>query len=105
MKRSPSLPPLERFQVYSPGDRQYRRRSEVATRMGPEESFSRGTQIVSWICRLVAAAIMIETLFFKFTGAPESVYIFSKMNLEAWWRYGQGVWELLACIFLLLPRT
>lgn len=48
---------------------------------------------------------MTETLFFKFTGAPESVFIFSKMNLESWWRYGQGVWELAACVLLLLPRT
>jgi hypothetical protein len=47
---------------------------------------------------------MIETLFFKFTGAEESVYIFSKMNTEPWWRYGQGIWELLAAIGLLLPR-
>lgn len=48
---------------------------------------------------------MLETLFFKFTGAPESIYIFTKMNLEPSWRYGQGIWELLASILLLLPRT
>lgn len=60
--------------------------------------------ITSWVCRSVAAAIMLETLFFKFTGAPESVYIFSKMSLESWWRYGQGIWELIAAILLLTPR-
>jgi hypothetical protein len=56
------------------------------------------------MCRLLAAGIMLETLFFKFTGAPESVYIFSKMNMESWWRYGQGIWELLASVLLLSPR-
>lgn len=66
---------------------------------------ARHQAVLSWTCRLVAAGIMLETLFFKFTGAPESVYIFSKMNLEARWRYGQGIWELVASILLLLPRT
>jgi putative oxidoreductase len=60
---------------------------------------------ISWICRLVAAGIMLETLYFKFTGAPESVWIFSKMNMEAWGRFGQGFWELLASGLLLWPRT
>ena len=26
------------------------------------------------------------------------------MNMEPWWRYGQGVWELVASILLLTPR-
>jgi hypothetical protein len=47
---------------------------------------------------------MIETLFFKFTAAPESVYIFSKMGTEPWMRWMQGIWELLAAIGLLWPR-
>jgi hypothetical protein len=59
---------------------------------------------VSWICRILAAGIMLETLFFKFTAAPESVYIFSRLGLEPWWRYGQGVWELAASLLLLTPR-
>ncbi len=61
--------------------------------------------MVSWTCRAIAAAIMLETLFFKFTGAPESIYIFTKMSMEPWWRYGQGVWELIASVLLLMPRT
>jgi putative oxidoreductase len=65
---------------------------------------SKAELITSWTCRLIAAAIMLETLFFKFTGAPESIYIFTKMNLESWWRYGQGIWELVAAILLLTPR-
>jgi putative oxidoreductase len=60
---------------------------------------------ISWVCRLIAAGIMLETLFFKFTGAPESIWIFTKMNMESWGRYGQGVWELLASVLLLWPRT
>lgn len=66
---------------------------------------TRGELIVSWICRGLAGAVMLETLFFKFTGAPESVWIFTKMNMEAWGRYGQGVWELTAAVLLLWPRT
>src|ERR1044071_6857526 len=38
------------------------------------------------------------------SGAPESKYIFSKMGTEPWWRWGQGIWELLASIGLLWPR-
>jgi hypothetical protein len=40
--------------------------------------------IIAWICRIVAAVILLQTLFFKFTAAPESVYIFSKVGLEPW---------------------
>lgn len=57
-------------------------------------------QIISWICRLAAAVILLETLFFKFTGAPESVYIFTKVGLEPWGRYGSGVVELIAALLL-----
>jgi putative oxidoreductase len=64
-----------------------------------------GQRIASWSCRILAAAIMLETLWFKFTGHPESVWIFQKMNMDPWWRYGQGVWELIAAGLLLWPRT
>ena len=59
---------------------------------------------ICWVCGGIAAAIMIETLFFKFTGAAESKYIFSKMGTEPWMRWVQGFWELLASLGLLLPR-
>lgn len=59
--------------------------------------------IVSWICRVIAAVILLQTLYFKFTGAPESVYIFSKVGLEPWGRIGSGVVELIAAILLLWP--
>jgi uncharacterized membrane protein YphA (DoxX/SURF4 family) len=60
---------------------------------------------VDWICRLAAAAILLQTLFFKFTGAEESVYIFTTLGLEPWGRIGSGVAELIAAILLLIPAT
>ena len=69
------------------------------------ESLSTPLRVVSWICRIVAAVILLQTLYFKFTGAPESVYIFTKVGLEPWGRYASGVAELFAAILLLLPRT
>src|SRR5712664_3466386 len=60
--------------------------------------------VISWICRIVAAVILGQTLFFKFTGAEESVYIFTKVGLEPWGRYGSGVAELIAATLLLTPR-
>ena len=65
---------------------------------------SRAERIVDWICRLVAAVILAQTLWFKFTGADESLYIFTKLGLEPWGRYGAGVAELMAAILLLTPR-
>lgn len=61
--------------------------------------------IFYWILRLVAAFIMLQTLFFKFTGAPESIYIFETVGLEPFGRYASGVAELFASVLLLIPRT
>jgi len=61
-------------------------------------------QILSWACRIVAAIILLQTLFFKFTAAPESVYIFTKVGAEPWGRIGSGVIELIAAVLLLTPR-
>ncbi len=63
------------------------------------------TNIVSWVLRIVAALILLQTLFFKFTAAPESVYIFSELGAEPWGRIGSGVAELIVSILLLVPRT
>ncbi len=60
--------------------------------------------VFSWILRVVATAILLQTLYFKFTGAPESVYIFTKVGAEPWGRIGSGIIELLAAILLLTPR-
>lgn len=60
---------------------------------------------LSVVLRLVAALIMLQTLYFKFTAAPESVYIFSQVGIEPWGRIGTGVAELIASILLLIPAT
>ena len=61
--------------------------------------------VTSWILQAVVALILFQTLFFKFTAAEESVYIFSTLGMEPWGRIGSGVVELIACILLLHPRT
>ena len=61
-------------------------------------------RIFSWACRMVAAIILLQTLFFKFTAAPESVYIFTKIGAEPWGRIGSGIVELIAAALLLTPR-
>jgi putative oxidoreductase len=60
---------------------------------------------IDWIVRLVAAGILLQTLFFKFTGAPESVYIFTALGMEPWGRIGSGVAELAASGLLLWTGT
>lgn len=60
---------------------------------------------LSLVLQLIAAAILAQTLFFKFTGAEESVYIFSTLGAEPWGRIGSGVAELIAVVLLLLPAT
>ena len=66
------------------------------------ESMTKPRRIAGWLCRAAAAVILLQTLFFKFTGAPESVYIFTKVGLEPWGRYGTGVVELIAALLLLV---
>jgi len=66
---------------------------------------SKAFVITSWTLRGIAAIILLQTLFFKFTGAKESVYIFTTLGMEPWGRIGSGVAELLASILLLLPQT
>src|SRR5713101_8945788 len=66
--------------------------------------FTKSEWVISWVCRITAAVILLQTLFFKFTGAEESIYIFTKVGLEPWGRYGSGVAELIAALLLLTPR-
>lgn len=61
--------------------------------------------IFTWIVKLVAVVILVQTLYFKFTGAEESVYIFTTLGMEPVGRIGSGIVELLASILILLPRT
>lgn len=57
------------------------------------------------LLRLIAAIIMLQTLYFKFTAHPESVHIFTNLGMEPWGRIGTGVMELAASILLLVNRT
>lgn len=65
---------------------------------------SRTQRITSWILQIAVAAILFQTLFFKFTGAAESKYIFGTLGIEPWGRIGSGVVELIAVGLLLHPR-
>ena len=66
---------------------------------------SKRLTIFTWILRLVAAVILLQTLFFKFTAAPESVYIFTRVGLEPSGRIASGIAELVAAILILFPPT
>lgn len=66
---------------------------------------SKTTKIISWAARIIAAVIMLQTLYFKFSGAPESVYIFSTIGMEPWGRFGIGTGELIASVLILIPST
>src|ERR1700739_618999 len=59
--------------------------------------------VLSWVLRITAAIILLQTLFFKFTAAPESVYIFTKVGAEPWGRILSGIIELVAAVLLLVP--
>jgi uncharacterized membrane protein YphA (DoxX/SURF4 family) len=61
--------------------------------------------IAPWVLRIVAALIMLQTLYFKFTSSEESVYIFSQLGMEPWGRIGTGILELIASVLILYPRT
>lgn len=63
------------------------------------------TGIFIWVLRLIAAFLMVQSLFFKFSAAEESVYIFTTLGMEPWGRLGIGSMELVASILILVPRT
>ena len=58
-----------------------------------------------WFVRIVAAIILFQTLFFKFTASPESVYIFTTVGMEPWGRIVIGILELIAAVLLIIPAT
>lgn len=63
------------------------------------------TVILFWLARIVAALIMLQTLYFKFTASPESVFIFTTVGMEPWGRWLVGTFELVASILLFIPAT
>jgi uncharacterized membrane protein YphA (DoxX/SURF4 family) len=65
----------------------------------------KSTLIIFWTARIVAALIMLQTLYFKFTGAEESIYIFTQVGMEPWGRFLVGFLELVASVMLLINRS
>jgi uncharacterized membrane protein YphA (DoxX/SURF4 family) len=61
--------------------------------------------VFTWLLPVVVAAILVQTLYFKFTAAPESVYVFSQLGIEPFGRIATGILELIAAILILVPRT
>jgi uncharacterized membrane protein YphA (DoxX/SURF4 family) len=59
---------------------------------------------VIWILRIVPAVILLQTLYFKFTGHPQSVRLFTLIGMEPYGRIGTGILELIAAILILIPR-
>ena len=55
--------------------------------------------------RIIIAIILLQTLWFKFSAHPDSVYIFTQVGLEPYGRIGIGILELIASILILIPRT
>ena len=62
-------------------------------------------EILIWILRITASIILLQTLFFKFSGAEESIYLFSTLGIEPYGRIGSAIAELIAAILILIPRT
>ena len=65
-----------------------------------------------WVLSAYIAVVFVQSLFFKFTGAPESIYIFSTLRdwsgialFEPAGRWIIGLCELTASILLFVPRT
>lgn len=68
-------------------------------------TLSKTQNLISWALQIVVAVILFQTLFFKFTGAEESKYIFTTLGIEPWGRIGSGVVELIAVVLLFIPAT
>lgn len=66
-------------------------------------ALSKNQKTISLIFQVIAAAVLLQTLFFKFTGAEESIRIFTTLGAEPWGRFGSGFVELIAGILLLIP--
>ena len=61
--------------------------------------------VIYWTARIISAIILLQTLYFKFTASPESVYIFTTVGMEPWGRIGVGVMELIASGLILITAT
>ncbi len=66
---------------------------------------TKAASLVQWAARIVAAVILLQTLYFKFSASEESVEIFTAVGMEPWGRIGIGVLELVAAVLMLISRT
>ncbi|MEM1184027.1 MAG: DoxX family protein [Planctomycetota bacterium] len=78
--------------------------SESNTQSRPT-GLSLPAKVGTWLAQIGAAAILGQTLFFKFTGAPETVALFNTVGLGDAGRFGTAALELVAVVLLLIPRT
>jgi hypothetical protein len=60
---------------------------------------------LSLALRIVIAVIFVQTLYFKFTGHPDSVFIFSQLGVEPYGRIGLGIAELITSVLILWNST
>lgn len=71
--------------------------------MKTSPQLSKGLSIATWLARIIAAVILLQTLYFKFSAHPDSVAIFTAVGQEPWGRIGSGVVELIASVLLFVP--
>src|SRR5436190_24232840 len=102
MNSARHLEKFEHFKAYNPTAAELLKVSQ--REVEDADTLTRRQRVVCLVCSLIAAGIMIETLFFKFTAAPESGYIFKRMGTEPWMRWVQGLWDLPGSICLVLLR-
>jgi putative oxidoreductase len=61
--------------------------------------------LINRTAKIIVAFILLQTLYFKFTGSPESVFIFTKLGAEPFGRISSGIIELFASVFLFVNKT
>lgn len=66
---------------------------------------SKSKKIFNRILAILAALILLQTLYFKFSAHPDSVQLFTELGMEPWGRIGIGILELIAGLLLLYPKT
>ncbi|MFK7758872.1 MAG: DoxX family protein [Phycisphaerales bacterium] len=73
--------------------------------MSSNTALNKPATIISWILQILVAVILGQTLFFKLTGAPETIALFEVVGAEPMGRYGSAIVELIAVVLLLVPKT
>ena len=72
----------------------------------------KANSLISKLLSIIAAVILLQTLYFKFTAHPQSIRLFTSIGAYIHWyganpymRIGTGVMELIAGILLLVPSV